>query len=110
MLRVLLLLAAAACLMPAQTAVNEIKVTAKKYAFDPAVIQVHQGDHVRLAITALDHDHGFKLEAFKIDQLVKKGETATVEFTADQSGTFPFECSHFCGLGHGKMKGQLTVQ
>jgi cytochrome c oxidase subunit II len=109
MLRVLALLAAA-WLLPAQTGVNEIKVTAKKYAFDPAVIKVHQGDHVRLLITALDHDHGFKLEAFQIDQLVKKGETATVEFTAGRTGTFPFECSHFCGFGHGKMKGQLVVE
>jgi cytochrome c oxidase subunit II len=108
-LRVLTLLVAA-CLLPAQTAVNEIKVTAKKYEFDPAVIKVHTGDHVRLLFTALDHDHGFKLEAFDIDQLLKKGETTTVEFTASKAGTFPFACSHFCGFGHSKMKGQLVVE
>jgi cytochrome c oxidase subunit II len=88
----------------------EIKVTAKRFAYDPNVITVKKGDHVRLLITAVDHDHGFKLAAFDIDQLIDKGQTATVEFTASKAGTFPFQCSHFCGMGHGKMKGKLVVQ
>jgi len=49
-----------------------IQVSAKKYAFDPSTITVKKGEQVKLAITALDHVHGFKLEAFKIDQLLKK--------------------------------------
>ena len=88
---------------------THIKVTARKYAFSPEVIKARQGDHIKLVITALDRDHGFKLEAFHINQKLPKGEAVTIEFTADQAGTFPFECSHFCGLGHQKMKGQLTV-
>jgi cytochrome c oxidase subunit II len=102
--------AAASLQTAAQTAPSEIKVTAKKYEFDPSAIKVKQGDHVRLVVTALDHDHGFKLEAFNIDQLLKKGEAVTIEFTADKAGAFPFECSHFCGLGHKKMKGELVVE
>jgi len=106
----LVLLAAAALCSLAQSEGNEIKVTAKKYEFAPSTIHVKKGDHVKLVITATDHDHGFKLDAFHIDQLLKKGEATTVEFTADQTGTFPFECSHFCGLGHKKMKGELVVE
>ena len=83
---------------------GEIRMTAKKYAFEPGQIQVKKGDHVKLIITAVDHDHGFKLEAFHIDQKLKKGGAATVEFTADRAETFPFECSKFCGLGHKNMK------
>jgi cytochrome c oxidase subunit 2 len=90
--------------------VSEIQVTARKYEFFPNVIKAKRGDHVRLVITALDRSHGFKLPAFHIDQKLEKGEAVTVEFTADQAGTFVFECSHFCGLGHQKMKGQLTVE
>lgn len=89
---------------------KEIRVTAKKYEYDPAVITVKQGDRVRLIVTALDHDHGFKIEAFHIDQLVKKGESTSIEFNADMTGTFPFQCSHFCGLGHKGMKGELIVE
>jgi cytochrome c oxidase subunit 2 len=89
---------------------GEIKVTAKKYEFEPSVIKVPKGTHVRLIVTALDHDHGLKLEAFHIDQKLPKGEPVTIEFDASQAGTFPFACSHFCGLGHKKMKGELVVE
>jgi len=88
----------------------EIKVTARKYKFDPDVITVKKGQQVKLVITAVDHDHGFKLDAFHIDQKLKKGDPATIEFTPDQAGTFPFRCSVVCGLGHGKMKGKLVVE
>ncbi len=98
--------------MPAapQAAVTEIKMTAKKYEFSPSRIAVKQGDRVRLVIVATDRDHGIKIEAFHIDQELRRGEPATVEFTADKAGTFPFECSKFCGLGHKRMKGQLVVE
>lgn len=91
-------------------AAHEIKMTARKYEFDPSAITVKKGERVKLLITALDRDHGFKLEVFGINQKLKKGETATVEFTADKSGTFPFQCSEFCGFGHGRMKGKLVVE
>jgi cytochrome c oxidase subunit 2 len=90
--------------------VKEIRIAAKKYEYDPGVITVKQGEHVRLIITALDHDHGFKIDAYHIDELLKKGEQRTIEFTANESGTFPFQCSHFCGLGHKGMKGELIVE
>ena len=89
---------------------KEIRMTAKKYEYDPAVITVKEGEHVRLIITALDHDHGFKIDAYHIDELLKKGEQGMIEFTANESGTFPFQCSHFCGLGHKGMKGELIVE
>jgi cytochrome c oxidase subunit II len=88
----------------------EIKMTAKKYEFDPGVVTVKQGAHVKLVITATDRDHGFKLKAYDINQHLKKAVPTTVEFTADKAGTFPFECSDFCGLGHGRMKGKLVVE
>jgi len=89
---------------------HEIQMTAKKYEFTPNGITVKKGERVKLVITALDRDHGFKLEAFGINQKLKKGEATTIEFTADKAGTFPFQCSEFCGFGHGKMKGKLVVE
>ena len=88
---------------------REIQVTAKKYEFKPKVIEVKQGEHIKLVVTAADHDHGFECGEFHINQLLKKGQPATIEFTADKAGTFPFRCSHFCGMGHLKMKGQIIV-
>lgn len=89
---------------------NEVKMTAVKYRFDPDTVRVKKGDRVKLVITATDRDHGFKLAAFHIEQKLPKGEAVTVGFTADRAGTFPFQCSVFCGLGHKKMKGQLIVE
>jgi cytochrome c oxidase subunit II len=87
-----------------------IKMTAQRYKFTPKVISVHQGDHVRLIITALDRDHGFELKEYGINQRLKKGDPTTIEFTADKAGTFTFRCSVFCGLGHMRMKGKLIVK
>ena len=104
-----LLLAEAQDSNTATAGVHEIKVTAKKYEFIPSSIHVKKGEHVRLVITATDHDHGIKLAAFNVHQALPKGETTTVEFTADKAGTFRFACSHVCGFGHRGMKAELVV-
>jgi len=85
-------------------------MTAKKYEFNPSTITVKKGERVRLIITALDKDHGIKIDAFEVNHILKKGTAATVEFTADKAGEFPFQCSKFCGFGHGKMKGKIIVE
>jgi cytochrome c oxidase subunit 2 len=95
---------------PAAGPVTEIQMTAKKYEFTPSTIRVKTGEPVKLTITATDHEHGFKIDALHINEKLPKGKPVTIEFTPMQAGTFPFECSHFCGLGHGKMKGQLIVE
>jgi plastocyanin len=93
LLALFLLLAAPRDSSGAAAGIHEIPMTAKKYEFSPSSIHVKKGEHVRLLITAADHDHGFKLPAFDIQQELKKGETTTVEFTADKAGTFHFACS-----------------
>ena len=88
----------------------EIQLTAEKYDFKPDTVTVNKGDRVKLVITAMDHDHGFRIDAFHINQKLPKGQAVTVEFMADQEGEFTFQCSQFCGLGHKKMKGKLVVE
>jgi cytochrome c oxidase subunit 2 len=90
--------------------VHEFTVTVKNYEFDPGVITVKKGEKVRLIITATDRDLGVRLDAFEINQELKKGDPTTIEFTAAQTGTFEFKCSMNCGHGHGRMKGKLVVQ
>lgn len=87
-----------------------IQVTAKKFEFNPNVIRVKKGEPVKLIITALDRDHGFKCDAFHINRKLKKGNPTTIEFIADRAGTFPFHCSDFCGMGHHRMKGKVVVE
>ena len=88
----------------------EIQITAKKYEFSPSTVHVKQGDHVKLIITSEDRDHGIQIEAYQIKEKLPKNKPVTIEFTADKTGTFPFKCSVFCGMGHGKMKGELIVE
>ena len=89
--------------------VHEIQVTLRKYEFTPGSLRVRKGEQVKLVMTAADHDHGFKLDDFSINQKIPKGTTVVVEFTADKAGTFQFRCSSVCGLGHRNMKGALVV-
>lgn len=91
-------------------AYHVINMTAKNFEFDPAVITVKKGEKVRLLITATDRDHGIKIDGYDINQVLKKGSTETIEFTADKAGTFVFKCSVYCGHGHGRMKGKLVVE
>jgi cytochrome c oxidase subunit II len=103
-----------------------IEVTAKKYEYSPATIHVKSGAKIQLKITAADHDHGFSIATapdgagsngsiglvFTSPQdcwQLKRGETTTIEFLAQTSGTYSFKCCHVCGLGHRGMKGQLVV-
>ncbi|HEV2419603.1 MAG TPA: cupredoxin domain-containing protein [Terriglobia bacterium] len=87
-----------------------IQITAKEFEFTPNVIEVKKGDHVKLTITALDRDHGIALPAFGIKQRLKKGVPTVIEFDANKTGTFPFHCSVFCGMGHRHMKGAVVVK
>jgi cytochrome c oxidase subunit 2 len=89
--------------------VHEIQVTLRKYEFSPGSLRVKKGEPVRLIMSAVDHDHGFKLDDFNINRKIAKGTTVIVEFTADKAGTFQFRCSNVCGLGHRNMKGTLVV-
>jgi cytochrome c oxidase subunit II len=108
-------------------AVQVITVTAKKYEFDPSPIRVKQGAKVRLNITASDHAHGFKINPFPEGSArggepgllfssaqdctkIEKGQTASVEFTAQKAGTYAFRCCTVCGWHHRSMKGELMVE
>jgi cytochrome c oxidase subunit 2 len=96
---------------PADAPVKEIEVSAKKYEYEPATIEVPVNTLVKIHLKALDREHGFEIKSVK-DSCVKfkPNEAATVEFYADKAGEFEFACCKFCGPGHGKMKGKLIVK
>ena len=87
--------------------VHEIEVTASRYAFEPATIQVNAGEPVRIVIRSTDGVHGFAIPALKVDAQVTKGDLVKVEFTAPPAGRYEIACSEFCGRGHGQMKAAL---
>ncbi len=91
-------------------ATRVVEVTARRFAFEPARIEVPLGARVELKLRSADVDHGLAIKAYKVKLLAARGgEWATAEFTATQAGTFPISCSEYCGAGHGRMKAQLVV-
>jgi cytochrome c oxidase subunit II len=106
--------------------VQTIEISAKKYEFDPSPIHVKQGTTVQLKITALDHEHGFKIGVYPDGAAqsgdpglvftdrqncwkIAKGQSVTIEIEAKTAGTYTFKCCSFCGFGHSHMKGELIV-
>ncbi len=88
----------------------EIKMTANDFTFSPSEVRVKLGQKVRLIVTSADVLHGLAIPAFNVKADLPIGQAVTVQFTADQKGSFPFFCSVFCGSGHRSMKGTLIVE
>lgn len=96
---------------PTGAAVKEIEVSAKKYEFNPATIEIPVNTLVKLHLKATDREHGFELKSVKNSCVKFDPKTpATLEYYADKAGEYEFNCCKRCGLGHGRMKGKLIVK
>ena len=79
-----------------QPAVSEPKVfevVARRFSFEPATIEVIEGDTVRLLVRSADGPHGVEIKAFKVKKAVpraKEGDSpVTIEFVAAAAGEYP---------------------
>jgi cytochrome c oxidase subunit II len=95
---------------PAPPAERVIHVTARRYEFSPATIELRVGEPVVLEITALDRKHGFQVPDLRIDETVSPDKPVRIRLVPDKAGTFPFHCSVFCGGGHEDMAGEIVVR
>lgn len=90
--------------------VKTIDIIASRFQFEPANIQVVEGDRVRFRVRSADVPHSFAIKAFRVKAPIPKADVAvTVEFVAERAGTFDFTCTEYCGTGHSRMKGRLVV-
>jgi len=89
---------------------RKITVTAKKYEFNPARIELKAGEETQITFQSEDTKHGFALKELGVEKVVfEKDKPQTVTIKAEKPGTYPFKCANFCGFGHGKMKGEIVV-
>ena len=98
--------------LPAVTAVpmsRQVRVEASSFEFNPGVVEVNPGDQVTLELVSTDVVHGMYLEGYDLQISAEPGQTATLSFTADRTGTFRFRCSVTCGPLHPFMIGKLRV-
>ncbi|TSA46603.1 hypothetical protein D4R52_00190 [bacterium] len=91
-------------------AVKTFNVTAQNLTFSPSVINVKKNDTIVINFQSMDIQHNFKLDQFHVvSDTVSGGQKTTVQFVANQTGTFEF----YCGVGSHRdlgMVGQLIVQ
>lgn len=85
-------------------------VVARKYGFDPEVIDVRRNDVVRLTISSPDIAHSFTVDAYRIQKRIPPGGSVTFEFRADEVGRFTFYCSMRADEGCQDMHGELIVR
>jgi heme/copper-type cytochrome/quinol oxidase subunit 2 len=84
-------------------------ISARKYAFTPARIEVLQDDLVTVTFKAVDIPHTFTIDAYRISKRAGAGQSVTFEFRADKPGTFPYYCDLRSDEGCRRMRGELVV-
>ena len=86
-----------------------ITITAHKYEFSQARIDVTQDDVIRITLVAEDIPHSFIVDEYRVAKRAAPGKPITFEFRADKAGTFPFYCNLTIDDGCRTMRGELVV-
>lgn len=87
-----------------------ITVEAGSFYFKPNIIKVKKGEKVTITINNRGGFHDFYIDEFNVkSKTIPGGESTTVEFTPDKTGSFEF----YCSIGNHRamgMKGTLIVE
>jgi cytochrome c oxidase subunit 2 len=94
---------------PASPAERVVQVTARRFSYNPDVIELEAGVPAVIELTSLDREHGFAVQELGLRIDVEPGKTARVRIVPEKIGTFPFHCDIFCGSGHEEMAGRIVV-
>lgn len=90
-----------------------VKGTTVRSHITPEIIEVQEGDTVKLHFTNLeraeDEVHGFAMYGQNIQLSLEPGKTASATFVADKAGVYPYYCTEFCSALHLEMQGYLLV-
>jgi heme/copper-type cytochrome/quinol oxidase subunit 2 len=86
-----------------------LRVEASQFAYAPAVLEVNPGDTVTIVLVSKDVVHGLYVDGYRVSVSADPGQTASLTFTADKSGTYRFRCNVTCGALHPFMIGKLQV-
>ncbi|HUE88832.1 MAG TPA: cupredoxin domain-containing protein [Vicinamibacterales bacterium] len=93
------------------SAPREIAIVAKRFAFEPATVEVTEGERIRLSISSADGVHGFQVRRLRLNKLIPRGsQPVTIDFVAPAPGSYEILCSEECGDGHDTMTGTLIVK
>ncbi|OGN98351.1 MAG: hypothetical protein A2Z71_09025, partial [Chloroflexi bacterium RBG_13_50_21] len=85
------------------------RIEAKRFEYNPAILQVNPGDKVTIELVATDVVHGLSIDGYNLETAADPGKTARITFIADRAGSFRFRCTVTCGNMHPFMTGKLKV-
>ncbi len=94
-----------------KSAAKEFTLDATEFAFSLAEIKIKKGDTVKITLTNSGKmPHDWVVDEFNIrTKQIKNGETDTITFVADKTGTFEYYCSVGKHRANG-MAGKLMVE
>jgi cytochrome c oxidase subunit 2 len=93
------------------SAPRDIAIVAKRFTFEPASIEVTEGERIRLRVSSADGVHGWHVRRLGINRLIPRGgQPVTIDFVASAPGSYEILCSEECGDGHDTMTGTLIVK
>ena|SRR3989338_627527 len=98
---------------PKTTTLAQVKtftVTGTSFAFSMKEIKANNGDTVKIVFNNAEGMHDWVIDEFNAKTVrIQAGQSATVTFVADKTGTFEYYCSVGNHRAQG-MKGSLVVQ
>jgi cytochrome c oxidase subunit 2 len=86
-----------------------VHVSAKRFEYSPAHLTLKKGVPVVLELSSDDVLMGLNIPDFNVRGDMEPGKVTRVRFVPDKTGTFAFLCDIFCGSGHERMQGTITV-
>lgn len=90
--------------------VHDIAIVAKNFKFEPSQVSVKKGEKVTITVKSAEGVHNLVIGGYDVRSDAKgMGESATVSFVADKTGTFDM----WCAVGSHKalgMTGKLIVE
>lgn len=85
------------------------QIDARQFAYSPSELRVNSGDTVTIRLVSTDVVHGLYVDGYDVSTEADPGQTATLTFIANKSGSFRFRCNVTCGAMHPFMIGKITV-
>lgn len=93
-----------------ESQVKTFEVEGRPFEFSVKEMRVKQGDIVRVTFSSIEGLHDFTIDEFNArTKQLQAGESDTVEFVADKTGTYEY----YCSVGNHRqmgMRGNLIVE
>lgn len=89
---------------------REITIEAKKFSYNPEIIEVNKGDIVKINLISTDVHHGLYIDGYELQTNATPGHEGNITFIADKTGKFTMRCSVTCGPFHPYMISYLKVK